>query len=207
MPVAALVMAGGKGSRLGRGEKPLVEVSGKPMIQHVVDSLKACKEIRRIIVAISSDTPKTALIAKKLGAEIVETEGLGYVEDLRYAIMKLGLRETIVVSADMPCIRPETLSFVIAHFTSYSKAALSIMVPISEYRRIWIEPETIFNIEGMDVAPAGVNMLDGNAMNGSELEQENLIVHDAETLINVNTAKDLAVAGRILSKSLLNSVS
>ncbi|MCS4538619.1 MAG: NTP transferase domain-containing protein [Thaumarchaeota archaeon] len=207
MNIVALLMAGGKGSRLGKGEKPLLEVSGKPMIQHVINALRACKNIRRVIVAVSSNTPKTALIAKKFGAEVVETEGLGYVEDLRYAIKKLGLRETIIISADMPCIRPTTLDLILARFESCSKAALSVMVPVSEYRKIGVEPEIIFNIEGLDVVPAGVNVLDGSAINGSEPEQEDFIVYDAETLINVNSPKDLAVAERIFSKSLLNSIS
>ncbi|MBM3897818.1 MAG: nucleotidyltransferase [Thaumarchaeota archaeon] len=202
MHIAALVMAGGKGSRLGIGEKPLLEVAGKPMIQHVIDALKACKEVGRVIVAVSSNTPKTALTAKNLGAEIVETGGSGYVEDLLYAVKQLELRETLVVSADMPCIKPETFSFIIAQFASCSKAALSIMIPVSEYRRIGIEPEIIFKVRGIEVSPTGVNILDGGAMNGSELEQANLIVSHAETLINVNTPKDLAVAEQILSLNL-----
>ena len=34
----ALIMAGGVGSRLERGEKPLILVRGKPMIAYVIDA-------------------------------------------------------------------------------------------------------------------------------------------------------------------------
>ncbi|MCW4036576.1 MAG: NTP transferase domain-containing protein [Candidatus Bathyarchaeota archaeon] len=41
MGVTALLMAGGKGTRMAlRGEKPLLEVDGKPMIEHVIEALR-----------------------------------------------------------------------------------------------------------------------------------------------------------------------
>jgi len=35
----ALVMAGGKGARLGKDEKPLTNLCGKPLIQYVLEAL------------------------------------------------------------------------------------------------------------------------------------------------------------------------
>lgn len=37
----ALIMAGGAGSRLGLGEKPVVDVCGRPMIRYVLDAFDA----------------------------------------------------------------------------------------------------------------------------------------------------------------------
>ena len=57
MGVTALIMAGGKGSRMDLlNEKPLIELDDKPIITYVLDSLKKAKNIDRIIVAISSNT-------------------------------------------------------------------------------------------------------------------------------------------------------
>ena len=40
-------MAGGFGQRLGMGEKPCVELLGKPLISYVIDTLRAAKEDRQ----------------------------------------------------------------------------------------------------------------------------------------------------------------
>lgn len=201
MAFSAVVMAGGRGSRLGKGEKPLLKILGKPMIEHVIDALKQCREIERIIVAVSRNTPNTALFARRFGAEVLETAGYGYVEDLQYVIRKLLLRNTLVVSADMPCLKPETISNVISNFKRYGKPALSAMVPADEYRRIGIEPEIVFKVKRLEVSPAGINVIDGSKINADELDQQNLIIYDAETLINVNTPEEFAVAERLLSKT------
>ena len=44
----AIVMAGGFGQRLGMGEKPCVELLGKPLIAYVIDTLRAAKGIDRV---------------------------------------------------------------------------------------------------------------------------------------------------------------
>ncbi len=45
MGVTALIMAGGKGSRMDLlNEKPLIELDGKPIITYVLDSLKKSQE-------------------------------------------------------------------------------------------------------------------------------------------------------------------
>ena len=52
--MTALVMAGGKGTRMNVAtEKPLLEVGGKSMIEHVVVALKRSKVVDRIIVAVT----------------------------------------------------------------------------------------------------------------------------------------------------------
>ena len=50
MGLVALVMAGGRGSRMKlRFEKPLLDVGGKPMIEHIVDALKNAEEVDNVI--------------------------------------------------------------------------------------------------------------------------------------------------------------
>ena len=62
--VTAVVMAGGNGTRMrGKKEKPLIEVRGIPMIQHVIDALLASKKISEVIILTSPNTPKTSKFA------------------------------------------------------------------------------------------------------------------------------------------------
>jgi len=53
----AIILAGGKGTRLRpltyAIPKPLLPVGGKPVIEYVIDNLKACKEIDGIYIGIS----------------------------------------------------------------------------------------------------------------------------------------------------------
>ena len=65
--VTALVMAGGKGTRMGtRTEKPLIELGGDPMIKRVIDALSASKKVSEIIIATSPNTPKTHEFVQKM---------------------------------------------------------------------------------------------------------------------------------------------
>ena len=46
--VTALIMAGGMGTRMNSNtEKPLIEVFGLPMIEHVIGAVSASKQIIR----------------------------------------------------------------------------------------------------------------------------------------------------------------
>ena len=53
----ALIMAGGAGSRINLGEKPLVTVCGRPMIAYILDAF--IKAGIYPVVATSSKTPMT----------------------------------------------------------------------------------------------------------------------------------------------------
>ena len=55
----AVVMAGGMGKRLGKDEKPLTLLCGKPLIQYVLEALLGSKNIERIFVATSPRVKRT----------------------------------------------------------------------------------------------------------------------------------------------------
>ncbi|WP_400149778.1 NTP transferase domain-containing protein, partial [Candidatus Methanarcanum hacksteinii] len=57
----ALIMAGGKGTRLCKNgvEKPYINVAGKHVIEHVINALKKAKCVDRILVTVSPNTKKT----------------------------------------------------------------------------------------------------------------------------------------------------
>ena len=85
MGIVALVMAGGKGTRMKLAEeKPLIDVCGKPVIEYVLAALKEPKKIDRIIVATRTSTPKTAELMKEFGVKVLETPGKDYVSDMGY---------------------------------------------------------------------------------------------------------------------------
>jgi len=195
MGVVALVMAGGKGSRMTiRVEKLLLDVGGKPMIEHVVNALKSAEKVDRIIVAVSKHTPRTASRSRELSVEVLETHGSDFISDARYAVKSLGLKTVLIVSADLPFITGKLVDEIVENYYRCMKPALSVMVPTAVYDRLGLKPDLTLNIDGRVLVPVGINVVDGTRMDEAELEQEILVVENEELAVNVNTQEDLKVA-------------
>ncbi len=195
MSISALVMAGGKATRMNaKAEKPLLQVGGKCMIELVLDALKESKRVDRIIVAVSARTPQTADKARRLNIEVLETPGDGYISDMNYAIKKLGLHDVMVVSADLPFVTSEIVDQAAGEYRSQGKPSLAVMIPVDVYERLGLKPEYVFDIDGRNVAPIGVNIIDGTRINEPELEQAILVTESEELALNVNTQSELKTA-------------
>ena len=200
MGVTALVMAGGKGTRMKtREEKPLLKVGGKPLIEHVLDALKNATKVDKIIVAVSPYTPKTAKTAKRFAVQVFKTPGIDYIFDARYAIKKLKLGTVLVVSADLPLINGKLVDEIIEYYyQSCNKPALAVMVPVETRQRLGLKPNYIFEVEGKRLAPAGINIINGKQMGNNPLQEDIFIVNREEITLNVNTREDLRVAERLI---------
>ncbi|MCI2415234.1 MAG: NTP transferase domain-containing protein [Candidatus Aramenus sp.] len=92
----AIIMAGGKGTRLSP-EKPLLEVCGTPMILRVYSFARSLTD--EVYVA----TIRGHIVDEKLGRllKIVYTDGRGYEEDVVQAVRTVGF-PTLVLPSDTP---------------------------------------------------------------------------------------------------------
>jgi adenosylcobinamide-phosphate guanylyltransferase len=201
MGITALVMAGGKATRMNSGtEKPLLVVGSKPMMQHVVDTLRQSKIVDRIVVAVSTSTPETARMAGRLRIEVLETPGEGYISDMKYAIKTLGLHDVLIVSADLPFITSEIVHQAVDRYASQGKPSLAVMTPVDLYRRLGRKPEYVFEVDGENLVPVGVNIIDGTRIDESKLEEAVLVAESEELTLNVNTPRELRAARKHLQK-------
>jgi adenosylcobinamide-phosphate guanylyltransferase len=195
MPVIAVIMAGGKATRMrATTEKPLLEVGGRPMIEHVARALRQSRMVDRIVVAASSNTPHTARKAMELNIEVLQTAGESYVSDMRYAIRKLGACDVLTVAADIPFITSEIVDRAIEKYRSCGKPSLAVMASVDVYRRLGSEPEYVFEIDGRRLVPIGLNIIDGGRIEEPELDQAVLVTNSEEFATNVNTLEDLEAA-------------
>lgn len=195
MGVTALVMAGGKATRMASEfEKPLVEVGGKPMLLLVVEALKKSKNIDRIVVAVSPHTPRTTLAAREIGVEVMATRGLGYEEDMKFAIKQLKLRDVMVVSADLPLLTPGLVDRAIESYKRGLKPALSVMASAEIVEKQGAKPSFVFQVGGRRMVPIGINLIDGTRIDEPELEETALIAEPDDSILNVNTIEELKVA-------------
>ena len=80
----ALIMAGGAGTRLMLGEKPLVTINGTPMISLVLAAFERAGYDS--VIVTSPRTPFTINWARVNGIECIRGAGQGYIQDLQEAV-------------------------------------------------------------------------------------------------------------------------
>ncbi|RLI45940.1 GTP--adenosylcobinamide-phosphate guanylyltransferase [Candidatus Bathyarchaeota archaeon] len=203
MGITALVMAGGRGTRMGLdGEKPLLKVGGKPMIEHVITALMNSRRISDIIVAVSKYTPQTAEFMERFPVKVLKTPGRGYIPDMKYAIKRLKLKKVLIISADLPLVTGRIIDRIIEKYDECGKPALTVAVPLEMRKKLGLKGKYAFEVESIRVVPAGINLIDGRRIDEEEIDEEVLILKDDRVAVNVNTPLDLSVAERLLSERL-----
>jgi adenosylcobinamide-phosphate guanylyltransferase len=187
----ALIMAGGKGTRLNMGEKPLVTICGKPMIAYVIDSFEqaGCE----IIVVASSDTPMTKNWCRTQGIEIFNAMGRGYVEDIIETVCVLEEKKPLFTCvSDLPCLTPDIIRYILTAYCDSAKDACSTWVPYAICQQFKCDPRHIERIDGEEVCPAGINILKGEGIT-EEQEECRVIIQDPRLVFNINTKEELSL--------------
>lgn len=193
----AVVMAGGKGTRLKMGEKPMVKILGRHLIERVVLALED-SSIERIAVAVTDSVPATRQWAKDRGLEVLDTSGKGFVADMVEAVQNAGMNGSVmVIMADLPLINPELIDYIMEIYREMQKPALSTHTPLSLHSKLGRRPDSLFNYQGQLIVPSGVNVLNGSKIE-EEQEDYHLILERIELAVNVNTAEDLKLCESIL---------
>ncbi len=184
--VIAVIMAGGKGSRMSSSiEKPLLKIKNRHMIEFILDSLKNSKKVEDIIVAISKNTPKTNNFLQEVGIKTIMTSGNDYIKDIGMVLSNFSESDILLtLTADMPLITAEIIDEVINYYGNSSKPAMSVMVPIEFFKKYNLKPTSTFN----NLVPSGLNILRG--INKTQNE-EVLILSKIELALNINTCDDV----------------
>jgi adenosylcobinamide-phosphate guanylyltransferase len=192
MTTTALVMAGGKGTRMALAqEKPLLQVGGKPVVSLVLDALANAKKLDSVVVAVSDYTPKTAAYLADFPVKVLKTPGKEYVSDMGYAVKALKMETVLAIAADMPLITGEIIDDVLAQYAACGKSALVVAVPLETKRRLGMSLGYAFDYGGQQVVPAGININDGRRIDDEELEQDVYVVDRLEVAVNINTVDEL----------------
>ena len=201
MGITALVMAGGRGTRMRIAqEKPLIKVCGKPVIEYVIEALKSSKKIDSVVVAVSSCTPETAKFMSQFPVKVVETPGVDYVSDMGYASQNLKLGVFLAIAADLPLITGKALDKIVKRYERCGKPALTVAVPFDTKTKLGMSVEYSFKMDDKDLVPVGINVIDGHKRYGDEwLDQDIYLLDIDELAVNINTVKELQLAERLLS--------
>lgn len=192
--VTAIIMAGGKGTRMGfKVEKPLIPIRGKPMIQYVYEAIQSSREVHDLVVATSKNTPLTTDFVRKYGLKVIDTPGEGYVNDLGFLINKLSNgnlktnnRDNILltITADLPLITGKILDEVITEYKNCGKPAMCVAVPLEFFIQYNLKPDMIMG----DMVPSGLNIL---RRNNTQQDEDVLELRKFELALNINSPEDL----------------
>ena len=192
-----LIMAGGQGSRLRMGEKPLVTICGMPMLSCVIDAFAAAGH--EVVVVASHRTPFTKNWCRAQGVALYEAEGLGYVEDIRAAAEDLGEAGTpfFTCVSDLPCLAPDIVAGVEDAWRRAGTPACSTWVPRDLCEEHGCRTQYMETVDGVPACPAGINILTAGGLDGPE-EELRLLLHDRRLVFNINTREELALVQECL---------
>jgi molybdopterin-guanine dinucleotide biosynthesis protein A len=194
--VAALVLAGGAATRMGGGDKPLLEVGGRPMLARILRTLEA--ELSDIAISANGDPARFAALGRPVlddGAFAGEGPLAGILAGLDWAAA-LDCSALLSVPGDTPFI-PRGLPALLAPppacavqgDRTHHLVALWPVAARADLRALLAAPRGALG--GRSVAQFGARI----GMRGVEFAT------GPPWFVNVNTADDLAAA-RLVAEGL-----
>jgi adenosylcobinamide-phosphate guanylyltransferase len=184
-----LVMCGGKGTRMDFPEEKLLLKYKKPMIEHVINALENSGMFSKIVCVTSNNAPKTREFVSRLGVDILETKGNGYVDDLEESLHKF--EELVFVSSgDMPLLDSEIIKKIVGLVNS-TDVWTSILVRKSFLQSLGLEAEFFVNYNNEECAYTGISIVDPKRVKNMQPVKESCIIFDDKRIAaNLNTKKD-----------------
>lgn len=192
----AAVMCGGKGTRMGGVEKPMLELAGKRFVECVVSALQGSEKFERIVAVVSPNTPATKKFLVSAGIETIETPGKGYPHDLSIVLERLSPEKVLVVPADVPLLTAQIVSEITDALAGINVPAASIAVDKSFVEDLNITPSVV---EG-GLCHSGITLFDAAKARGA-IEEHYVTMNRIEIALNVNTEKEKKVAESLVKRA------
>lgn len=129
--IHAVVLAAGQGTRMkSKLYKVLHPVCGKPMVQHVVDTL-ASMRVEDVVVVVGHGADTVQATLGERVAYALQKEQLGTAHAVQQAASFLQAKEgtTFILYGDVPLLSEETLTALL-HFHEDQKAAATVLTAV-----------------------------------------------------------------------------
>ena len=190
----ALIMAGGKGTRMNLDNEKLLLKYKKPIIFHVFDSLKESNCFSKILALTSPNSPKTKKLLQENNVDIFNTDGIGYVEDLTLVLQSMN-DSVLVTSGDLPLLDVEIIKKIVSYYDS-EKIWTSILVTNEFLISLGLESDYFVNYNNQKCNYTGISLINTNKINSSQNLNENyIIIDDKRIAFNLNTKQDYELLG------------
>jgi adenosylcobinamide-phosphate guanylyltransferase len=209
----ALVMAGGKGTRMNaRCEKPLLNINGKPMISYVLNALIDSKCFNYVWVAVSKNTVNTKAYLNEhyRSVMVIDTPAIDYVYDLNYALTYISnhmynAEPILITAADLPLLDSNIVKYIIdmyEHYSSKKDAWIVIVVSTKLLRDTQVSSK--LQVNGIDKYYSGISIVNPRVLDNiiynthNSIKEEYMLIDDVRVAVNVNTMNDLKLAEMML---------
>jgi len=184
-----LVMAGGKGTRMGLSEEKLLLKYKKPVIFHVIDALNNSGCFSKIMVSTSSNSPNTVQVLEQKGIETLGTPGKGYSSDLNFLLQNMD-EHTFVVSGDLPLLDEEIIQ-VMAEKFSIENVWTSFLASKKFLNSLGLESELVITHDNIECVYTGISIIDARKItNYDSIIENHIILNDKRIAFNLNTKRD-----------------
>jgi len=203
MKIPALIMAGGKGKRMGLPvEKPLLPFLGKPLLDWVVEAVASAEKVSEFYVVTSANTPETEKRCKSKGWQVLRTSAKGYHSDLKQAVRDAGLAGAVLtIPSDLPAVTGKFLDKVVSAFEVCAKDFFAVFVPIKKREDLGLSISSTDEYKGVWYAVSGVNIVNGTKIQEEgKIETSAMITEETEVLLNINTLEDLKISEKIIQE-------
>lgn len=112
--VSAIILAGGKNSRMQGEDKAFLEIDGQPFIARII---KALKGLVNEIIVVTNTPEKYSKFKVKLVKD--DAVGKGPLMGIYCGLKASGARHNFVVACDMPFIKPALIKFMLDKKRTY----------------------------------------------------------------------------------------
>jgi molybdopterin-guanine dinucleotide biosynthesis protein A len=200
LKTGCIILAGGKGKRLGR-EKAWVEVRGKSLLQRAVSNLEFLNSEIIVVTTPESELPPV-LDGVKLKVVHDSVSGKGPLAGIYTGLVNSKYQYNIVIACDMPLVNSD----LIKHMVSIAKgfdAVVPRLGPHTEPLQAVYSKDCILEIEKMLARDSlKVNLLLGK-VNTRFVDAVEIGHYDPAHLsfMNINTPADLKNAEELLGES------
>ena len=207
MMIPALIMAGGKGKRMGLPvEKPLLLFRGKPLLDWVAEAVASAGKVSEFYVVTSENTPETEKRCRSMGWRVLRTDAKGYHSDLKQAVRDASLDGAVLtIPADLPAVTGKFLDKVVSKFEVCGKDFFAVFVPIKKREDLGLSISSTDEYKGVWYAVSGVNIVNGaKIQEEGKIETSAMITEETEVLLNINTLEDLKISEKIMQEQQKN---
>lgn len=206
----AVIMCGGKGSRFitqDNIEKPLARIRGKTLIETVLRALILSGQFSRILCVSGPCSPHTTqLLERNYRAvdkiEVMIADGLGYSKDLSKALNSMPEQKVVTFPSDLALLNQDTVRKLIDKCTpSIQNTCIAAVAEKSFVSSLGIACSSLFTINSKQYCYTGVcGFYMGTSISDKPLKEFYSIVNEIQLIVNINTAKDLALAEQLLGR-------
>ncbi len=205
MSVAALITAGGRGTRIKElgVEKPLAPLLGRPMIDLVLEQLLAVDVISSVYVSVSDNVPRTREHLERLGVKVLETSGVEYCQDLIQAAEGIAEEHIFICPSDLPLLRTQLIDEIVTEYLRRKERSLTVGIPLEKALEFGVDVTFYEKVDGRPVMPCGVSVVDRERMLTREfLSGGYFMAETPDVVVNVNTLRELRQAEEVLRQRL-----